>query len=124
MINIQFGSDLGITNDDIEKISPQITFITSNADIEAIALVTQEGYQIAFSALAHSESLSGCLYSGPIPTLPIGKAAGKPISALGRLKENPALPYGDLFRFLFLFSRQEYCTRSCFTQSNPAIRCR
>jgi len=51
VIIIQFGSDLGITNDDIEKISPQITFITSNADIEAIALVSQEGYQIAFSAL-------------------------------------------------------------------------
>ncbi|MBY9005748.1 MAG: roadblock/LC7 domain-containing protein [Candidatus Lokiarchaeota archaeon] len=48
---IQFGSDLGITNEDIEKISPQITFITSNADIEAIALVSTEGYQIAFSAL-------------------------------------------------------------------------
>ncbi len=48
---MQFGSDLGITNEDIEKISPQITFITSNADIEAIALVSQEGYQIAFSAL-------------------------------------------------------------------------
>ncbi|MFX1587670.1 MAG: roadblock/LC7 domain-containing protein [Promethearchaeota archaeon] len=51
MIWIQFGSDLGITDEDIEKISPQITFITSNADIEAIALVSQEGYQIAFSAL-------------------------------------------------------------------------
>lgn len=50
---IQFGSDLGITNDDIEKMSPQITFITSNADIEAIALVSFEGYQIAFSALPH-----------------------------------------------------------------------
>jgi len=48
---IQFGSDLGITDSDIEKISTQITFITSNADIEAIALVSQEGYQIAFSAL-------------------------------------------------------------------------
>jgi predicted regulator of Ras-like GTPase activity (Roadblock/LC7/MglB family) len=42
---------LGITNDDIEKISPEITFITSNAEIEAIALVSSEGYQIAFSAL-------------------------------------------------------------------------
>ncbi|MFO7795977.1 MAG: roadblock/LC7 domain-containing protein [Promethearchaeia archaeon] len=50
---MQFGSDLGITNDDIEKISPEITFITSNADIEAIALVSSEGYQIAFSALPH-----------------------------------------------------------------------
>ncbi|MFX1346588.1 MAG: roadblock/LC7 domain-containing protein [Promethearchaeota archaeon] len=48
---IQFGSDLGINQEDIEKISPQITFITSNADIEAIALVSSEGYQIAFSAL-------------------------------------------------------------------------
>ncbi|TXT61860.1 MAG: hypothetical protein BAJALOKI3v1_740020 [Promethearchaeota archaeon] len=42
---------MGITNDDIEKISPEITFITSNAEIEAIALVSSEGYQIAFSAL-------------------------------------------------------------------------
>jgi len=48
---VEFGSDLGITSNDIEKISPQITFITSNADIEAIALVSKEGYQIAFSAL-------------------------------------------------------------------------
>jgi len=48
---LEFGSDLGITSGDIEKISPQITFITSNADIEAIALVSKEGYQIAFSAL-------------------------------------------------------------------------
>jgi len=51
VIKVQFGSDLGINNDDIEKISPQITFITSNAEIEAIALVSQDGYQIAFSAL-------------------------------------------------------------------------
>jgi predicted regulator of Ras-like GTPase activity (Roadblock/LC7/MglB family) len=48
---VEFGSDLGITSNDIERISPQITFITSNADIEAIALVSKEGYQIAFSAL-------------------------------------------------------------------------
>lgn len=48
---MEFGADLGITQEDIEKISPQITFITSNADIEAIALVSQDGYQIAFSAL-------------------------------------------------------------------------
>ena len=48
---MEFGSDLGITEEDIEKISPQITFITSNAEIEAIAVVSSEGYQIAFSAL-------------------------------------------------------------------------
>ena len=48
---MDFGTDLGIGPDEIEKISPQITFITSNADIEAIALVSLEGYQIAFSAL-------------------------------------------------------------------------
>ncbi len=48
---MEFGSDLGISQEDIERISPQITFITSNADIEAIALVSHEGYQIAFSAL-------------------------------------------------------------------------
>ena len=48
---MEFGTDLGIGPEEIEKISPQITFITSNADIEAIALVSVEGYQIAFSAL-------------------------------------------------------------------------
>jgi predicted regulator of Ras-like GTPase activity (Roadblock/LC7/MglB family) len=48
---VEFGTDLGIGPEEIEKISPQITFITSNADIEAIALVSLEGYQIAFSAL-------------------------------------------------------------------------
>jgi len=48
---LEFGTDLGIGPEEIEKISPQITFITSNADIEAIALVSVEGYQIAFSAL-------------------------------------------------------------------------
>ena len=48
---MEFGTDLGIGPNEIEKISPQITFITSNADIEAIALVSLEGYQIAFSAL-------------------------------------------------------------------------
>jgi len=48
---MEFGTDLNLTDEDIEKISPQITFITSNADIEALALVSREGYQIAFSAL-------------------------------------------------------------------------
>ena len=48
---MEFGTDLGIGPNEIEKISPQITFITSNADIEAIALVNLKGYQIAFSAL-------------------------------------------------------------------------
>ena len=52
---MEFGTDLGIGPDEIEKISPQITFITSNADIEAIALVSSEGYQIAFSALPQYE---------------------------------------------------------------------
>ncbi len=52
---MEFGTDLGIGPDEIEKISPQITFITSNADIEAIALVSLEGYQIAFSALPQYE---------------------------------------------------------------------
>jgi len=52
---LEFGTDLGIGPDEIEKISPQITFITANADIEAIALVSLEGYQIAFSALPQYE---------------------------------------------------------------------
>jgi hypothetical protein len=48
---MEFGTDLNLSDEDIEQISPQITFITSNADIEALALVSREGYQIAFSAL-------------------------------------------------------------------------
>ncbi|MBD3230147.1 MAG: hypothetical protein GF329_18355 [Candidatus Lokiarchaeota archaeon] len=51
VFTIQFGSDIGLTEEHIQRISPEITFITSNADIEAIALVSSEGYQIAFSAL-------------------------------------------------------------------------
>jgi len=47
--------ELDLMKNEIEKISPQITFITSNADIEAIALVSLEGYQIAFSALPQYE---------------------------------------------------------------------
>jgi predicted regulator of Ras-like GTPase activity (Roadblock/LC7/MglB family) len=35
----------------IDEIAPQITFITANSEIEALALVSSEGYVVAFSAL-------------------------------------------------------------------------
>jgi predicted regulator of Ras-like GTPase activity (Roadblock/LC7/MglB family) len=59
----QFGSDLGLGPDDIVKLEPEITYITSNSNIEAIALVTESGYQIAYAALptytVDSDALSG-----------------------------------------------------------------
>jgi predicted regulator of Ras-like GTPase activity (Roadblock/LC7/MglB family) len=59
----QFGGDLGLSPDDIATLEPEITFITSNCNIEAIALVTETGYQIAYAALptytVDSDALSG-----------------------------------------------------------------
>ncbi len=42
---------MGLDQRVIDEIAPQITFITSNCEIEALALVSQEGYVIAFSCL-------------------------------------------------------------------------
>lgn len=50
---MQFGSDLGLDQRVIDEIAPQITFITANSEIEALALVSSEGYVVAFSALPH-----------------------------------------------------------------------
>lgn len=60
---MQFGSDVGIRESDIQKLEPEIAFVTSNSEIEAIALVSEEGYQIAFAAVPgydiDSDALSG-----------------------------------------------------------------
>ncbi|MHA1734439.1 MAG: roadblock/LC7 domain-containing protein [Promethearchaeota archaeon] len=60
---MQFGSDVGIREEDIALLEPEIAFVTSNSDIEAIALVSNEGYQIAFAAIPEyqidSDALSG-----------------------------------------------------------------
>ena len=59
----QFGGDLGLGPEDIIKLEPEISYITSNTSIEAIALVTETGYQIAYAALptytVDSDALSG-----------------------------------------------------------------
>lgn len=59
----QFGGDLGLGPEDILKLEPEITYITANSSIEAIALVTETGYQIAYAALptytVDSDALSG-----------------------------------------------------------------
>ncbi len=59
----QFGSDIGLEPGDIMKLEPEITYITSNCNIEAIALTTDTGYQIAYAALptytVDSDALSG-----------------------------------------------------------------
>ena len=59
----QFGGDIGLKLEDILKLEPEITYITSNTSIEAIALVTDTGFQIAYAALptytVDSDALSG-----------------------------------------------------------------
>ena len=48
---MQFGGDIGIGPEDISRLEPEIAYVTSNSDIEAIALVTDSGYQIAYAAI-------------------------------------------------------------------------
>ena len=59
----QFGGDIGLQPEDIMKIEPEITYITQNSNIEAIALISETGYQIAYAALptytVDSDALSG-----------------------------------------------------------------
>ncbi|GAB4325769.1 MAG: hypothetical protein Kow0069_31900 [Promethearchaeota archaeon] len=54
---------MGFSEEDLEKLEPEIAYVTSNSEIEAIALVSQEGYQIAFAAVPgydiDSDALSG-----------------------------------------------------------------
>ncbi|MHA1745993.1 MAG: roadblock/LC7 domain-containing protein [Promethearchaeota archaeon] len=59
----QFGGDIGLQPEDIMKLEPEITYITQNSNIEAIALISETGYQIAYAALptytVDSDALSG-----------------------------------------------------------------
>src|SRR6056297_2730966 len=47
----QFGGDIGLGPEDVIKLEPEISYVTDNTNIEAIALVTEHGYQIAYAAL-------------------------------------------------------------------------
>ncbi len=62
-MGVRFGSDIGLREEDLEKLEPEIAYVTANTDIEAIALVSNEGYQIAFAAVpgytTDSDALSG-----------------------------------------------------------------
>ena len=59
----QFGGDIGLQPEDIMKLEQEITYITQNSNIEAIALISETGYQIAYAALptytVDSDALSG-----------------------------------------------------------------
>lgn len=48
---MQFGNDIGIGPDDIGKLEPEIAYVTANTEIEAIALVSETGYQVAYAAV-------------------------------------------------------------------------
>ncbi len=62
-MSLGFGSDVELCDADLEKLEPEIAYVTANTDIEAIALVSNEGYQIAFAAVpgytTDSDALSG-----------------------------------------------------------------
>ena len=48
---MQFGGDIGIKPEDVSKLETEISYITANAEIDAIALVSDTGYQIAYAAV-------------------------------------------------------------------------
>ncbi len=48
---MQFGGDIGIKPDDIARLEPEVAYITANCEIEAIALVSDTGYQVAYAAI-------------------------------------------------------------------------
>ncbi|MHA1793596.1 MAG: roadblock/LC7 domain-containing protein [Promethearchaeota archaeon] len=50
-MTMKFGSEIGLSESDIELLEPEIAFVTENTEIETIALTTQEGFQIAFAAV-------------------------------------------------------------------------
>ncbi len=54
--------DIGLTEADIDRLEPEIAFVTENTEIESIALTTVEGFQIAFAAVPgyHLDSDAFC----------------------------------------------------------------
>ncbi len=84
---MQFGSDVGIREEDIAVLEPEIAYVTSNSEVEAIALVSSEGYQIAFAAIPEyqidSDALSG-ISSALLMTskMAMGQVFGQPLSEI------------------------------------------
>ncbi len=62
-MSLGFGSDVELCDADLEKLEPEIAYVTANTDVEAIALVNHDGYRIAFAAVPEcttdSDALSG-----------------------------------------------------------------
>ncbi len=46
-----FGMDSVLREEDLEKLEPEIAFVTRNTDIETVALVSSDGYKITFAAV-------------------------------------------------------------------------
>ncbi|MHA1700163.1 MAG: roadblock/LC7 domain-containing protein [Promethearchaeota archaeon] len=61
-MSFKFGTEIGLTERDIEILEPEIEFVTTNTEIEAIAITTVEGFQIAFAAVPgyHLDSDAFC----------------------------------------------------------------
>lgn len=59
---MKFGTEIGLSEQDIELLEPEIAYVTSNTEIEAIALTTVEGFQIAYAAVPgyHLDSDAFC----------------------------------------------------------------
>ena len=59
----KFGNEIGLAEHDIELLEPEVAFITENTEVEAVALTTAEGFQIAFAAVP-SYHLDSDAFSG------------------------------------------------------------
>ena len=59
----KLGEGIGLTGHDIELREPEIAFITENTGVEAVALTTTEGFQIAFATVP-SYHLDSDAFSG------------------------------------------------------------
>lgn len=59
----KFGNEISLTEHDIELLEPEVAFITENTGVEAVALTTTEGFQIAFAAVP-SYHLDSDVFSG------------------------------------------------------------
>lgn len=61
-MSMKFGTEIGLSEQDIELLEPEIAYVTSNTEIEAIALTTVEGFQIAYAAVPgyHLDSDAFC----------------------------------------------------------------
>jgi predicted regulator of Ras-like GTPase activity (Roadblock/LC7/MglB family) len=62
VMTFKYGTEIGLDEGDIDKLEPEIAFVTENTEVESIALTTAEGFQIAFAAVPgyHLDSDAFC----------------------------------------------------------------